>query len=485
MEYPDPADQWNLIDWQIVNTKVHEMQTTIAQAVSPGGLSDILAAQDILTHSYPAKLLAVRIITMSKGARTAGIDHEHWTNPEQKIEAVSRLNIGPYQAKPARRIHIPKPGSSQKRPISILTMFDRAMQALYGLALRPVSETTGDPHSYGYRLNRSAPDAIRYLSDGIFEPHPLPWILKGDIHQCFDQISHDWLLDHIPIQRPVLTQFLSCGYIEGWQFIQSEEGVMQGGYISPILANMALDGAESLLLSKYSADEFRLVRYADDLVVATGTKRTAEEIYDLLQDFIGERGLHFSKQKTDILHLSKGFEYLGVTIRSSLHHLTIRPADRSVQAILTSIQQIISKGMIWDQDKLIKTLNPMILGWARYHRYLPTSALDIRMDAAVRLMLRRWAEFRHPNQSPEWITGEYWRSDPNHGERFASKTSCLASFKAEPIKNWELPNGKNPFLTEIEKPKMKTGDRLHHGYGIYHPYLSSSPYPPAPWLNMN
>jgi RNA-directed DNA polymerase len=114
---------------------------------------------------------------------------------------------------------------------------------LSGLFLKP----GGIPHSYGYRLNRSAPDAIRYLCEGISIPHSLPWILKGDIHQCFDMISHQWFYENIPIETSVLTEFLSCGYIEGWQFNHSEEGVMQGGYISPILANMALDGMESLL----------------------------------------------------------------------------------------------------------------------------------------------------------------------------------------------------------------------------------------------
>jgi len=441
-------------------------------------LPEILVAQDVLVHSFPAKLLAVRIITTSKGARTAGIDHEHWNTSEQKIEAVHRLNEGQYQAQPARRIYIPKPGSTNKRPISILTMYDRAMQALYGLALRPVSETTGDPHSYGYRLNRSAPDAIRYLSEGISRPHSLPWILRGDIHQCFDQISHEWLLDHIPINGEILTQFLSCGYIEGWQFIQSDEGVMQGGYISPILANMALDGAEKLLLSKFFEHEFRFVRYADDIVVAAETKRIAEEIYDILQDFIGVRGLHFSKLKTDILHLSKGFEYLGVTIRSSRYHLTLRPSDRSVQTILTSIQEIISKGLVWNQDKLITTLNPVILGWARYHRFLPTSALDIRMNAAVRIMLRRWAEFRHPRQNPDWVTAEYWRFDRNQRLVFATETNHLASFSAGMIKKQDLPRGVNPFLSSVKKRKISSEKH-------YHPYLSSSPYPPAPWLHGN
>ena len=220
----------------------------------------------------------MRLVTSSKGARTAGVDHEHWTSPQQKMNAVFRLNQGSYQAKPARRIQIPKPGSSKKRPISILTMYDRAMQALYGLALRPVSETTGDLHSYGYRLNRSAPEAIRYLSDGLERPHSLPWILKADINQCFDMISHDWLLEHIPINRDILSQFLSCGYVEGWQFTHSGEGVMQGGYISPILANMALDGMEPLLYSRYSENEFRFVRYADDYVVAAAQQKRLQSI---------------------------------------------------------------------------------------------------------------------------------------------------------------------------------------------------------------
>lgn len=482
-DYPDPAQQWTYTDWQMVNRDVFEMQRDIAQASLSGTRMNILSAQEILTRSYPARLLAVRLVTSSKGARTAGVDHEHWTTPQQKMKAVFRLNQGLYQAKPARRIHIPKPGLSTKRPISILTMYDRAMQALYGLALRPVSETTGDPHSYGYRLNRSAPEAIRYLTEGLAHPHALPWILKADIHECFDSISHEWLIKHIPINRDILIQFLSCGYVERWQFSHSEEGVMQGGYISPILANMALDGMESLLHSQYKENEFRFVRYADDFVVAAATKKTAGDMYDLLSEFVAERGLHFSKSKTDIIHLSKGFEYLGMSLRSSVHHLTVRPAYSSVQAILSSIQEIIDKGTLWEQEKLIKTLNPMILGWVRYHQFLPTSALDIRMNAAIRMMLRKWAERRHPKQPTDWVEKEYWHQNHHQEPVFSAGSSALASFTADRVKIKTHARSKNPFLDDDRdrKPGYDLSERERYGY--HRPYLSSSPYPPAHWLN--
>ena len=172
-----------------------------------------------------------------------------------------------------------------------------------------------------------------------------------------------------------------------------------------------------------------------------------------------------------------------MAIRSSLHHLSLCPSDRSVQSILSSIQRVIDKGTLWDQEKLIKTLNPMILGWVRYHQNLPTSTLDIRMNAAVRLMLRRWAEQRHPRQSSEWIESEYWHQNNHKEDLFSTGATVLASFTANRVKQKNQDGLKNPFLDE----SMAHDNRSHLAdadkHSNFQPYPSSSPYPPAPWLN--
>jgi RNA-directed DNA polymerase len=266
----DPGD-WHQINWDRVHQNVRRLQARIVQATRAGRWGKVKALQRLLTHSFSGKALAVRRVTENEGKRTPGVDQETWDTPERKAAAIDALRRRGYHPQPARRVYIPK-STGKLRPLGILTMHDRAMQALYLLALDPVAETTADPNSYGFRKERSTADAIETCFKLLSKGDRAAWILEGDLKSCFDRISHSWLLAHIPLDRDLLRKRLKAGFMEEAVFNPTEEGSPQGGPASPVLANMTLDGLERTLEKHFPKTtragrraKVNLVRYADDV----------------------------------------------------------------------------------------------------------------------------------------------------------------------------------------------------------------------------
>jgi RNA-directed DNA polymerase len=190
-------------------------------------------------------------------------------------------------------------------------MKDRAMQALHLLALSPISEVTADRNSYGFRPKRSTADAIQQCFIVLAQKKSARWILEADIKACFDKISHQWLLDHTLMDKNILKQWLSAGYMEKQVLMPTQEGTPQGGIISPTLANLALDGLERLTqkISK-DGDKIHVVRYADDFIITGNSKELLErKVKPAIEEFLHERGLTFSKEKTKITHITDGFYF--------------------------------------------------------------------------------------------------------------------------------------------------------------------------------
>lgn len=195
---PTNEATWEQIDWAQVVDEVTRLQERIAKATQAGKWNKVRALQHLLTRSRSGKLLAVRRVTENKGKRTAGVDGKIWSTPMSKLNAVKLLTHRGYQPLPLRRVYIPK-SNGRTRPLGIPSMFDRAMQALWLLALSPVAETTADPNSYGFRPRRSTADAIEQCFKVLVKRGSAQWILEGDIRGCFDNISHSWLLARIPM----------------------------------------------------------------------------------------------------------------------------------------------------------------------------------------------------------------------------------------------------------------------------------------------
>ena len=237
---------WRASDWRRVHQNVRRLQARSVKATQAGRWGRVKALQRLLTHSFSGKALAVRRVTENQGKRTPGVDGETWDTPAKKAWAVRALRQRGYRPRPLRRVSIPKK-NGKLHPLGIPTMADRAMQALYLLALDPIAETTGDRNSDGFRSERSTADAIAHCYQTLAKRDRAEWVLEGDIRSCFDRISHDWLLAHVPLDKAILRRWLTAGFLDKQVFHRTDEGTPQGGIISPVLANLALDGLERRL----------------------------------------------------------------------------------------------------------------------------------------------------------------------------------------------------------------------------------------------
>ncbi len=325
-------------------------------------------------------------------------------------------------------------------------MKDRAMQALYLLALEPVAETTADPNSYGFRAKRSTADAIEACFHDLAQKNRAEWILEGDIKGCFDHISHEWLLANIPIETTMLSKWLKAGYMDKRVLYPTEAGTPQGGIISPTLMNMALDGMEALLASRFPTEKkvkgqriyqkVNLVRYADDFIITGCSRELLEtEVKPLVTEFLATRGLQLSEEKTRVVHIDEGFDFLGQNIRKYNGKLLIKPSKKSVQAVLTKVRGIIKTHKMVPQATLIGMLNPVIRGWANYHRHVVAKAIFNQVDNQIWRAIWQWAKFRHPNKGGRWIKKRYFKSSGLRNWIFAAEVQELR------------PDGKRKWLT--------------------------------------
>jgi RNA-directed DNA polymerase len=292
--------------------------------------------------------------------------------------------------------------------LTVPSMRDRAMQALHLLALAPVSETFADRNSYGFRPERSTADAIRQCHTILSGHDKAEWVLEGDIKGCFDHISHDWLIANVPMDKAIMRQWLKAGYVETGRLFPTLAGTPQGGIISPTLANWALDGLEAELEARFGTKGSRkagkykvnLVRYADDFVITGSSKELLEtEVKPLVAALLATRGLVLSEEKTRVTHVAEGFDFLGQTVRKFRAAIIITPSKKNVQAFRTKVKSIFAEQGTAKQETLILRLNPVIRGWANYHRTVNASKTFAAIDAWMWKKTWQWARRRHPNKS--------------------------------------------------------------------------------------
>jgi RNA-directed DNA polymerase len=435
------SDYWKSINWSAVNETINNLQSRLARAAKNCNWFKVRKLIRLLIRSHHAKLLAIKTVTENKGGKTSGIDGILWTSAAVKTKAALSLTDKGYKAKPLKRVYIPKK-NGKMRPLSIPTLHDRAMQTFYALAMSPIEASVGDLTSFGFRKYRSTKDAYAYMHICLSRKNSAEYVLEGDIKSCFDM------------------KFLKAGYFENVRFLPTDKGTPQGGSLSPILANMTLNGIETELgrvfhtqqngkINKRKCNKHKVnyVRYADDFLVTADSEDTLLKVREVITKFIEQRGLSLSDEKTAITHISNGFDFLGWNFRKYNGKLLPKPSKGSQKSIIQKLREIIHQGRTWSQDRLIATLNPIIRGWSLYHKHAVSSDVFSKLDHIVWCMLYAWAKRRHHNKGKKWIVHKYWHGTMNRKWIFATSRLTLAFFSDTKIERYRMGClNKNPYL---------------------------------------
>jgi RNA-directed DNA polymerase len=469
MNTADPSVyEWNDLDWRAIEQQVFKLQTRIYRAARRGNVRAVHRLQRLLMASWGAKCLAVRRVTQdNRGKRTAGVDGIKNLSPTRRLQLATHLKLIS-TAQPARRVWIPKPGSTEKRPLAIPTLFDRARQALALLALEPEWEAVFEPHSYGFRPGRGVHDAIEAIFTAISRKPK--YVLDADIAKCFERIDRNALLAKLhtfPRLRRAIKAWLSAGVLDGQELFPTPAGTPQGGVASPLLASIALHGLETAIATAFPRTKrvngrvvspWRpiVIRYADDLVVLHEDGGVIEETQRLVSTWLAGMGLELKPSKTHITHTLRpyegrvGFDFLGFHIQQYPVGRThsgkdvrgrplgfktiITPSTEAIQRHKQVIRARVRRERTISQAELIAELNPIMRGWTRYYATVVSKEIFAALDAWLFALLLRWTKRRHPNKGAAWVTRRYWRRE-HGGWDFGPKGGPrLVKYRRQPIR---------------------------------------------------
>mgnify|MGYP003384700784 CR=1 FL=1 len=413
---PEGLEDWDAINWQTVLKRVQNLRRRIFRATQNGQLNQVRSLTKLMLRSFSNLLLSVRKVTLeNKGKRTPGIDRQVVSTPKSRVKLVREmLKYESWKVKPAKRVYIPKADGKQ-RPLGILTIKNRVAQAVVKNALEPYCEARFESHSYGFRPGRSCHDAIEQCWRRLNRHGKDRWVLEGDIKSAFDAISQEFIiseLKYFPARR-LIKQWLKAGYVEEEIFHDTTDGVQQGGVISPVLANMALDGMQHL-----TASTGGFVRYADDFIV---TARRMEDLLVLkprIEEWLLERGLILHPDKTKIVHIQDGFDFLGFNIRQYRGTCLVKPQKKKVLALLQRIRLWLRQHPAVSTDVVVRYLNPILNGWAMYYRHAVSKQTFDYVRHQVWMAIWKWCRRRHPNKAYRWIKAKYFAHHDGRDWRF-------------------------------------------------------------------
>jgi RNA-directed DNA polymerase len=420
---------WTNINWYKVEKYIDKLQKRIYQAQKLENFHKVRDLQRMLVHSNAALLLAIKRVTKeNKGKRTPGIDGFRALNDNKRAELfdeMKNLNIKMHKPKPVNRMYIKKK-NGKLRSLGIPTIKDRVYQDIIRMALEPQFEVDFEPISYGFRPSRGCHDAASRIMYNI-RSGKWSWIFEGDFRSCFDNLNHDFILKQIknfPL-HDLIDNFLKAGYLNKNVFYESDEGTPQGGILSPLLANIALNGMEKILGISYTKikhkngnysyktkGKYRMVRYADDFIIFAKSKQDIETIYDILTPYLDERGLELAEEKTKITHITEGFEFLGFNFRRYVNqngfiHLS-KPSKSSVQSFKIKVNTIFKQMHGHNVDELISKLNSLIQGTANYWKPTVAKKIFTNMDNYIWKKTYKFLRRLHPNKSWKWIKKTYF-----------------------------------------------------------------------------
>jgi RNA-directed DNA polymerase len=427
---------WDAIDWRKADRVVRNLRHRIFRASQANDLRKVRSLQKLMLRCYSNVLLSVRRVTqVNAGRNTPGVDKVVVKTPAARGRLVDLVaTFQPWRAKPVRRVYIPKSNGKQ-RPLGIPTVLDRCLQAMVKNALEPEWEARFEGSSYGFRPGRGCHDALAKIHRLACPHRRKKWVVDADIKGAFDNISHDFLLQalgEVP-GRELVRQWLKAGVMEDGAFHATEAGTPQGGVISPLLLNVALHGMEPALGVRYDrrgkiADKRAIVRYADDFVVFCESREDALRVRDkLLPPWLAERGLTLSEEKTRVVHLTEGFDFLGCSVRHypaprtsrTGHKLLITPSKKATARKRQELREEWSRLSGHNVRAALRRLNPIIRGWANYYRVVVASETFARMDDWMQHRAARYTKRMHPNKPWQWRKDRYWgRLNPGRDDRW-------------------------------------------------------------------